>query len=55
LVHWAKVDTPSAWELAYNNWVYARQGIRNPFIDTPENALQLLDNRDLLASIEYRQ
>ncbi|WGZ92458.1 MAG: endonuclease [Candidatus Thiothrix putei] len=55
LVHWAKVDSPSAWELAYNNWVHSRLGIRNPFIDTPENALQLLNNRDLLASIEYRQ
>lgn len=48
LVHWAKVDSPSAWEVAYNHWVYARLGIRNPFIDTPENALQLLNKRDLL-------
>ena len=55
LVHWAKVDSPSAWELAYNNWVYSRLGIRNPFIDTPENALQLLDNRDLMRSMEYQQ
>jgi hypothetical protein len=55
LVHWAKVDSPSAWELAYNQWVYSRWGIRNPFIDTPENALQLLNNRDLLDSVEYRQ
>lgn len=55
LVHWAKVDSPSAWELAYNSWVYSRLGIRNPFIDTPENALYLLNNRDLLAAIEYRQ
>lgn len=55
LIHWAKVDSPSAWGIAYNNWVYSRLGIRNPFIDTPENALQLLDNRELLGSIEYRQ
>ncbi|MGB5598025.1 MAG: endonuclease/exonuclease/phosphatase family protein [Thiothrix litoralis] len=55
LVHWAKVDSPSAWELAYNNWVHSRLGIRNPFIDTPENALQLLNNRDLMDSIEYQQ
>lgn len=55
LVHWAKIDSPSAWEMAYNNWVYSRQGIRNPFIDNPENALQLLDNRELLAAIEYRK
>lgn len=52
LVHWAKLDSPSAWEIAYNNWVYAHRGIRNPFIDTPENALVLLDNRDLLLSLE---
>ncbi|EIJ32950.1 endonuclease [Thiothrix nivea] len=55
LVHWAKVDSPSAWEIAYNNWVYTRHGIRNPFIDTPENALLLLDNHDLLSAIEYRK
>lgn len=55
LVHWAKVDSPSAWEMAYNHWVYARLGIRNPFIDSPEVALHLLDNRDLLASIEYQK
>lgn len=55
LVHWAKLDSPSAWEIAYNNWVYARQGIRNPFIDTPERALILLENRDLLNSLEIRE
>lgn len=55
LVHWARLDSPSSWEVAYNNWVHSRLGIRNPFIDTPENALQLLDNRELLAAIEYRQ
>lgn len=55
LVHWAKVDAPSAWEIAYNNWVHARHGIRNPFIDTQENVLQLLENRELLRAIEYRE
>lgn len=55
LVHWAKIDSPSAWEIAYNNWVYARRGIRNPFIDQPENALILLDNRDLLDAIEVQK
>ncbi|MEB4590341.1 endonuclease [Candidatus Thiothrix sp. Deng01] len=55
LAHWAKLDSPSPWEIAYNNWVFTRQGIRNPFIDSPENALLLLDNHDLLSSIEYRK
>lgn len=54
LVHWAKLDSPSAWEIAYNNWVYARMGIRNPFIDTPENALQLLSKHDLMHTIELQ-
>lgn len=54
LVHWAKVDSPSAWEMAYNNWVASRLGIRNPFIAPPEEALPLLNNRDLLAAIEHR-
>lgn len=48
LVHWAKVDSPSAWELAYNQWVYDRLGIRNPLIDTPDKCLPLLNNRQLM-------
>lgn len=55
LVHWAKIDSPSAWEVAYNQWVHKRLGIRNPFIDTAENALVLLDNKDLMRSIEVRK
>ena len=54
LIHWAKIDSPSAWELAYNNWIYTRLGIRNPFIDSPENALYLLDNKPLMQSLEVR-
>ncbi|MDP2522281.1 endonuclease [Neptunomonas phycophila] len=51
LVHWAKVDPPSAWELAYNEWIFNRLGIRNPFIASPEEALVLLNDRLLLESI----
>jgi endonuclease/exonuclease/phosphatase family metal-dependent hydrolase len=51
LVHWAKVDPPSAWEIAFNEWVFARLGIRNPFIAPPEKALVLLNDRQLLESI----
>lgn len=54
LIHWAKLDSPSAWEIAYNNWVYTRRGIRNPFIDSPENALILLNNTELLKSLEFK-
>lgn len=55
LVHWAKIDSPSAWELAYNQWIYSKLGIRNPFIDTPQNALKLLDNKELIRSIAMRE
>ena len=55
LVHWAKIDSPSAWEVSYNTWVQKRWGIRNPFIDSAENALVLLDNMDLMRSIEMRK
>ncbi len=48
LVHWAKVDEPSPWEIAYNNWVETRLGIRNPLIDTPDKALLLLNNHELM-------
>lgn len=48
LVHWAKIDAPSAWEIAYNNWVHRRLGIRNPLIDTPDKALPLLNNKELM-------
>jgi endonuclease/exonuclease/phosphatase family metal-dependent hydrolase len=55
LIHWAKVDSPSAWELAYNNWVHTRLGIRNPFIDNPEKVLALFNNHTLMHAIEFRQ
>lgn len=48
LVHWAKIDAPSAWEIAYNQWVYGRLGIRNPLIDTPDKVLPLLNNKELM-------
>ncbi|HPQ95960.1 MAG: endonuclease [Thiothrix sp.] len=54
LVHWAKIDTPSAWEIAYNNWVHTLLGIRNPLIDEPGKALILLDNSELIQSIRVR-
>ena len=54
LVHWAKVDSPSAWEIAYNQWIYNRLGIRNPFIDQPEQARLLLNNKALIRSIQQR-
>lgn len=44
LVHWARVDQAAHWELAYNRWIQAKFGIRNPFIDTPNNAIRLLDS-----------
>lgn len=50
LVHWAKVDPATPWEMAYNAWVQARLGIHNPLIDTPENALRLLENETLMRS-----
>lgn len=55
LVHWAKIDSPTSWEIAYNQWIYSQYGIRNPFIDTPENALHILKNKELLRAIEYRE
>ena len=33
LVKWAKFDPPTFWEIKYNQWVYHRFGIRNPFIE----------------------
>ncbi|MBX2857758.1 MAG: endonuclease [Cellvibrionaceae bacterium] len=51
LVHWAKVDVPSDWELAYNRWVQSRLKINNPFINTREKTLALLCNRQLLDSL----
>lgn len=49
LIHWAKVDSPSPWEFAYNDWVYQKHGIRNPFIDKPQQVLPLLNNPMLLS------
>lgn len=51
LVHWAKVDPVTPWELAFNAWVHGRFGIRNPFVDEPSQANQYLDDRALLESV----
>ena len=48
LVHWAKVDVPSKWELAYNDWVMEKHGIRNPFIDTEAHRMNWLNDEELL-------
>ena len=50
LIHWAKVDSPQPWELRYNEWVKAKHEISNPFIDTPMQALRLLNEKALLDS-----
>ncbi len=55
LVHWAKIDMPSAWELAYNHWVHSRLGVRNPLIDTPEKVLPLLNNKELMHAMVMRE
>ncbi len=51
LIHWAKIDAPSDWEIAYNQWVYNRLNIHNPFIDSKDNILALLSNTELMNSI----
>lgn len=51
LVAWAKSDPADPWEIAYNNWVQKRLGIRNPLMDTPEKANILLDNQELMYSM----
>lgn len=51
LVHWAKVDPATPWELAFNAWVHGRFGIRNPLIDEPTVANQYLDDVELLRSV----
>ncbi len=55
LVHWAKIDMPSAWEIAYNNWVHGRLGIRNPLIDTPDKVLPLLNNKQLMHAMVVKE
>lgn len=51
LVHWAKVDPATPWELAFNAWVHGRLGIRNPLIDEPSVANRYLDDVGLLRSV----
>lgn len=42
LVKWAEADPPDDFERARNNLVYRAQGNRNPFIDRPDFAAQVL-------------
>jgi len=51
LVHWAKIDPATSWEMAFNDWVYAKLGIRNPFIAPIEEANKLLNDTKLLKSV----
>ena len=51
LVHWAKTDAPADWELAYNEWVFAQHGIRNPFISGGADSKQWLDDENLLEGL----
>ncbi|RVU84824.1 endonuclease I [Leucothrix sargassi] len=51
LVHWAKADVPSKWEIAYNEWVFENCGIRNPFIDKQTESKQWLNDKDLLSGL----
>ncbi|PID47816.1 MAG: endonuclease I [Proteobacteria bacterium] len=51
LVHWAKVDVPSEWELAYNDWVLEHHGIRNPFIDKDVQRMIWLNDEALLSGL----
>ncbi|WP_028581445.1 endonuclease [Desulfogranum japonicum] len=55
LVHWAKIDPPTAWELAYNEWVKGRLGINNPFIADAEKSRELLDNVELMNSLMLKE
>ena len=51
LVHWAKADVPSNWEIAYNEWVFDNHGIRNPFIDKHEDSMKWLNDEQLLSGL----
>ena len=51
LVHWAKADMPSKWEIAYNEWVFQNHGIRNPFIDTPADSMKWLNDSELMSGL----
>lgn len=55
LVHWAKVDMPSKWELAYNDWVHQTHGIRNPLIDTPAHTMAWLNDDTLLQGLMCKE
>ena len=45
---WALIDPPREWEIAFNNWVHDRLGIRNPLItDNIESLRTILESPDL--------
>lgn len=51
LVHWARIDPPTTWEIAFNQWVEAKMGINNPFIAEPEISQRYLNDTSLLKSV----
>lgn len=45
---WALIDPPAPWEIAFNDWVYERERIRNPLITADLEALRnILQSPDL--------
>lgn len=49
---WVLIDPPRDWEIAFNNWVFERLGIRNPLITNDLDLLKsILESPDLFDSI----
>ncbi|PGP40640.1 hypothetical protein CN993_25025 [Bacillus thuringiensis] len=50
--YWSKSDLPERWEVEYNEWVFEKHNIRNPFaIYDVEKMVQLLNDEELYLNI----
>ncbi|MCK1989226.1 endonuclease [Lysinibacillus fusiformis] len=47
-IYWCKSDPPTQWELEYNQWVFEKHKIKNPFVtDDITQLVNLLDDKEL--------
>jgi hypothetical protein len=51
LMKWAQGDHPSNWEKRYNQWVFERKGIQNPFIGTENKPMTTADDSTLFDAL----
>ncbi|MFS2246093.1 endonuclease [Bacillus sp. A31] len=52
-IYWAKSDPLTHWEIEFNQWVYEKHKIKNPFCDDSTEMVKLLDDAELFQNLLF--